>query len=133
MAARALQDRDEYFLHGQYNALPRRRWLVPRQSEIRADTEKHLCFLWPRPPRNSLELERTMHRNSESHLAESKKSLLASLSKNREIMTDTLLEHLRRIAPLGGKAAAAKLTPKQRKARATNAVKARIAKSRPKH
>ncbi len=47
-------------------------------------------------------------------------------------MTDTLLEHLRRIAPLGGKAAAKKLTAKQRKARATNAVKARIAKSRPK-
>lgn len=36
-------------------------------------------------------------------------------------MTDTLLEHLKKIAPLGGKASAAKLSKAQRKQRAKHA------------
>ncbi len=39
--------------------------------------------------------------------------------------------HAVELGKLGGRASSDKLTAKQRKARATNAVKARIAKSRP--
>lgn len=40
-------------------------------------------------------------------------------------MADTLLEHLKKIAPLGGKASAAKLSKAQRKQRAKHASQGR--------